>query len=252
MNLEICVDSVESAIAAEQGGATRVELCSALSEGGLTPSIGLIRAVRSRVKIGLYVMIRPRGGDFFYSDLERKVMADDITQAAASGADGVVFGILTADANVDVNYTRELVKLARPMEVTFHRAIDMAAHLEDALEDVIAAGADRILTSGGAQDALTGSRKLHSLVEIAGRRIHVMVGGGVRAANVQKIAETTGASEFHSGLRTATSSPVTFQKHDMHLGDPNVPEYNRYVVRAEDVLEMKLAMEFVNTSGPLA
>jgi len=156
MQLEICVDSVESAMAAQEGGAQRVELCSALTEAGLTPSIGMIRAVRKHISIGLHVMIRPRGGDFLYSEDEVDVMREDIALAAESGANGVVFGLLTEDGDVDLARTIELIEIARPMEVTFHRAIDMARDLEAAVGDVIQAGADRLLTSGGAQNALLG------------------------------------------------------------------------------------------------
>lgn len=253
MQLEICVDSVESAIAAEAGGAQRVELCSALSEGGLTPSLGLIRAVRSRIGIGIYVMIRPRGGDFLYSSEEFSIMRDDIASAAHAGVNGVVFGLLTADGNVDLERSRTLVKDARsaapsvagPVEVTFHRAIDMARNLESALEDVIQTGAHRVLTSGGAQSALLGSARIAGLVRAAEGKIGVMVCGNVRAENLQQIAQATGAREFHASLRTAVPSPVTYRNSNLNLGEAGSDEYARSVVRAQDVQGMRQAMDGV-------
>jgi len=243
MELEICVDSVESAIAAEAGGAQRVELCSALSEGGLTPSAGLIRAVRSRIGIGVFAMIRPRGGDFYYSDDDFQVMRDDIVCAAGMGATGVVLGLLTRDGEVDVERTAELVRLARPMPVTFHRALDMTRDLDAALEDVVSTGAHRVLTSGGAQNALLGSERAASLVEMARGRIGVMVCGNVRPENVQQIAQATGAREFHSALRTAVPSPVTYRNVGLNLGDAGSDEYSRHVVVAQDVRNLRLALD---------
>jgi len=249
MQLEICVDSVESAIAAEAGGAQRVELCSALSEGGLTPSLGLIRAVRSRIGIGIYVMIRPRGGDFLYSSEEFSIMRDDIASAAQAGANGVVFGLLTADGNVDLERSRALVEDARSaapsVEVTFHRAIDMARNLEIALEDVIQTGAHRVLTSGGAQSALLGSARIAGLVRSAEGKIGVMVCGNVRAENLRQIAQATGAREFHASLRTAVPSPVTYRNSNLNLGEAGSDEYARSVVRAQDVQGMRQAMDGV-------
>ena len=247
MELEICVDSVESAIAAEIGGAQRVELCSALAEGGLTPSVGLIRAVRSRIGIGVYVIIRPRGGDFLYSEEEFSVMRDDIAYAHEAGANGVVLGLLTADGEVDVERTRQLVEAARPMEVTFHRAIDMARDFESSLENVIQTGAHRVLTSGAAQNALLGSERIAGLVYAAGSRIGVMVCGNVRTANVQKIARATGAREFHASLRTAVPSPVTYRNPTLHLGDPGSDEYARHVVLARDVQHLRQALDGVRS-----
>jgi len=245
MELEICVDSVESAVAAEKGGAQRVELCSALSEGGLTPSLGLIRAVRSRVGIGVHVMIRPRGGDFLYSENELAVMQEDIGYAAEAGANGVVLGLLTADAEVDVERTRELVDAAGRMEVTFHRAIDMARDTSRALEDVVRTGADRVLTSGGAQSAVLGSERLAELVRAAEGRIGVMVCGNVRAENVQQIEQATGAREFHASLRTPAPSPVTYRNPELNLGEAGSDEYTRYIVMAGDVRNLRQAMDGV-------
>ena len=247
MELEICVDSVESAIAAQAGGAQRVELCSALAEGGLTPSLGLIRAVRASIAIGVYVMIRPRGGDFFYSQEEFAVMRDDIACAAEAGANGVVLGLLTADGEVDVERTRQLVEAAQPMEVTFHRAIDMARDLESALEAVIGTGATRILTSGGAQSAVLGSKRTAGLVRAAGKRIGVMVCGSVRPANLQQIAMTTGAREFHAAMRTAVASPVTYRNAKLHLGALGSDEYARHLVLARDVRHLRQAIDAVSS-----
>lgn len=233
--LEICVDSVESAVAAESGGAQRVELCSALAEGGLTPSLGLIRAVRSRIRIGLHVMIRPRAGDFLYSEDELAVMRDDIARAAECGADGVAVGLLTAEGDVDVERTRELVKMARPMEVTFHRAIDLARDIGGALEDVIRTGADRVLTSGAEPSAMQGRHRICEMVRAAGGRIRVMAGGGVRAENAREIAEATGATEFHAALRRAAPDAMKYHRNKVHLGDPALDGHLRKIVRAADV-----------------
>jgi copper homeostasis protein len=243
MGLEVCVDSVQSAAAAEVGGAQRVELCSALSEGGLTPSVGLIRAVCSRVDIGVHVMIRPRGGDFLYSEEELAVMRADIEEAARSGADGVVLGVLTAEGDVDVERTRALVELARPLEVTFHRAIDTTRDLERALEDVIRTGAVRVLTAGGEQTAMLGRACIGAMVRQAAGRICVMAGGGVRAANVQEIIQATGATEFHAALRASLASPMKFRGHKVRLGDAAVDDYARRGVRSGDVKMLRQRME---------
>jgi len=246
IELEICVDSVESAVAAEQGGAQRVELCSALSEGGLTPSLGLIRAVRSRIGIGVYVMIRPRGGDFLYSQEEFSVMREDIAYAAKAGANGVVFGLLTAEGSVDVERTAELVEAARSassMEVTFHRAIDMARDLESSLEDVVRTGAHRVLTSGGAQSASLGSARVRGLMQAAKGRIGVMVCGNVRPENVQQIAQATGAREFHASLRAPVPSPVIYRNPTLSLGEAGSDEYMRSVVLTQDVRNLRQAMD---------
>jgi copper homeostasis protein len=243
MELEICVDSLDSAVAAESGGAHRVELCSALREGGLTPSLGLIRGVRSRLGIGIHVMIRPRAGDFFYTGDELAVMREDIALAAQAGADGVVFGLLTEDGEVDLERTRALVGLARPMEVTFHRAIDKARNVQSAMEDVVRAGADRVLTSGGEATAVLGRERLRDLVLAADGRIRIMAGGGVRAENVQEIMQATGVVEFHAALRSIVPSPVKNQVHTVHLGDAGVDDYVRNVVRSGDVRILREAME---------
>jgi len=235
MDLEVCIDSVESAIAAERGGARRVELCSDLLEGGITPGAGMIASVRRHIGIDLYVMIRPRGGDFFYTDLEFDVMRTEIEHACNLGADGIVLGLLDQQGRVDVARSRQLIEFARPLPVTFHRAIDMTPDLSVALEDVIATGATRILTSGGAPNVQRGITEIARMVEAASGRVAIMPGGGITPENIASIAQTTGATEFHSSARTALPSPVRFRKPGMAMGDLRDREYRRFTVREENV-----------------
>lgn len=247
MNLEICIDSVESAIAAERGGAQRVELCADLLEGGITPSAGLIAAVRSHISIGLFVMIRPRGGDFCYTELEFEVMQKEIEHARSLGADGIVLGILDRDARVDVGRSRQLVKSANPLPVTFHRAIDMTPDLSTALEDVIATGARRVLTSGGAPDVTVGTNQIAQLVQEAKGRISVMPGGGVSPENIASLAQATGATEFHSSARMPTNSPVRFRKQGIAMGDVPDREYGGFTVSEDKVRALAAALGRANS-----
>jgi copper homeostasis protein len=235
MDLEVCIDSVESAIAAERGRARRVELCSGLLEGGITPGAGLIASVRRRIAIDMFVMIRPRGGDFCYTGLEFEVMQEEIKQARQLGANGVVLGVLDEKGCVDIARTRQLVDLASPMPVTFHRAIDMTPDLFAALESVIAAGANGILTSGGAPNAMRGAADIGHMVKAAKGRIKIMPGGGVSTDTIVKIADATGAGEFHSSARTPLQSPMQFRKAGIAMGDIRDREYKRFVVLEESV-----------------
>ena len=191
IKVEVCVDSVASAVAAERGGAARVELCSGLTEGGITPSAGFIETVRAAVSLPLHVMIRPRGGDFCYDESEFEVMQRDIALAKRLGVEGVVFGILDADGSVDVRRMRQMVDLARPLAVTFHRAFDMSADLYRSLEDVCVTGANRVLTSGGEQTSLQGIDTIAQLVKTAQERIVVMPGSGIKPENARDLVEQT-------------------------------------------------------------
>ncbi|HEX4007407.1 MAG TPA: copper homeostasis protein CutC [Acidobacteriaceae bacterium] len=240
MDLEICVDSVESAIAAARGGAQRVELCSALGEGGITPSAGLIRAVRHAIPIDLFLMIRPRGGDFVYSDHEFAVMCDDLRDAHALGANGVALGILMTDGHVDVERTRRLVEMARPLQVTFHRAFDFAADLDRALEAVIASGADRVLTSGGEADAMQGLERIARLREMAGDRIRIMAGGGVRENNVRELVQGARVRDVHTSLNNSGSAASNGNPL-ANIGSSAV-DHDRFLVREQDVREIHDAL----------
>ena len=204
--LEIAANSVASAVAAEAGGADRIELCSALELGGLTPSHGMIALARERVRIPIHVLIRPRAGDFLYSDLETETMLRDIATCAALGCDGVVIGILDADGNIDMARCRALVSAAGGLDVTFHRGFDMARDPRRALEDVITLGCERVLTSGGCPTAAEGAALIRELVAQAGDRITIMPGGGINAGNIADLRAATGASEFHASAKCELAS----------------------------------------------
>jgi copper homeostasis protein len=241
--VEICIDSTDSAVAAERGGAQRVELCCDLVEGGITPSAGLIATVRQKIQIGLQVMIRPRGGDFHYSAEEFDIMRRDIRMAKQLGADGVVFGLLDLDGNVELDRTRELVELARPLNVTYHRAFDMARDLEKSLEDVIRTGADRILTSGAEVAAADAAPILKRLIAAAGDRIIVLVGGGMKPHNARSVIAETGAKEIHAGLRTTQQGPMRYRNEKLVMGTIAGLEYNRTVVLQKDVAALVAAVQ---------
>jgi len=195
--VEVVVDSVESAVAAESGGAGRVELCADLAEGGTTPSAGMIAECRERISIPLYVMIRPRGGDFLYSDAEIDVMRRDIHLAEKLGADGVVLGLLLPDGTVDAVRTARLVRQARPLDVTFHRAVDVCRDPLAAIDALAAIGVDRILTSGQAGSARAGARTIARMVTHAGNRLAILAGGKIDEKNAAAIVERTGVREVH-------------------------------------------------------
>jgi copper homeostasis protein len=218
MRVEICVDSVEGALAAQRGGADRVELCDNLMEGGTTPSGGCIKQARSGLRIGLQVIIRPRGGDFLYSPAELDVMREDIQLAKSWGADGVVLGCLKSGGDLDLETTSELVALARPMSVTFHRAFDMCRDPGQGLEDLIRLGIDRVLTSGQESNCLEGLDQIAALNRQAGDRIVVMPGGGITSRNARRIVAATGVSEIHLSARVTVPSAMEYRNPNCFMG----------------------------------
>ena len=229
--VEACVDSVESAAAAQAGGAGRVELCDNLLEGGTTPSAGTIAVARERLTtIPLFVLVRPRGGDFLYSEGELDVMRRDIELARSLGADGVVTGALTPDGEVDVARTRMLVEHARPLRVTFHRAFDLTRDPAAALEAVVESGCDRVLTSGAAPGALAGLATIAALVRQAAGRLVVLAGGGITEESAARVARETGVREVHVRGAVRVESAMRFRRPGIAFGKPSTPdEYARTV-----------------------
>ena len=224
--IEVCVAHIQSAIAAQEGGAKRVELCDNLYEGGTTPSYATIKLARNKLDIGLNVMIRPRGSDFCYSDLEFEMMKEDIRICKDLGADGVVFGILSTDGNVDIKRTKQLVELARPMSVTFHRAFDVTPEPIKALEEIIDLGIHRILTAGQKNTVPEGIHLIKQIIEEAGDRIIIMPGSGINEKNIKEIRDYTGASEFHLTGRKTIQSKMEYRKEGIYFGGlPQIPEY---------------------------
>ena len=236
VKVEIAAHSIASACAAQAGGAKRVELFSNWQEGGTTPSEGLIATVREELSIDLHVMIRPRGGDFHYSDAEVLAMKRDIAVAKRLGANGVVFGPVNPDGDVDVERTRILVDHARPLTVTFHRAFDTCLNLTRALEGLISCGVDRVLTSGGEPAALDGIGTLANLQRLAGDRIGIMVGGRVTAENVRTIIQETGIREIHAGLRSKVPSRMGSSNEKLTFGED-------VIVKEEDVRRLVSEVE---------
>ena len=223
--VEVCANGVESCLAAQQGGADRVELCAGIPEGGTTPSYGEIKVARRELTTTrLHVIIRPRGGDFLYSDLEIERMAADIAACRELGVDGVVFGCLNADGTVDVEKNRYLMECAKGMSVTCHRAFDRAADPEQALETIISLGFDRILTSGQQPKAIQGAELLARLNSQAAGRIILMAGSGVTEQNIRQLSEATGLDEFHFSGRESQPSAMQYVNPNLYMGRPGANE----------------------------
>ncbi len=236
MKFEVCVDSVSGVRAAKAAGADRVELCSDLLEGGITPSSGMIRRARAVEGIGLNVMIRPRGGDFLFDDDEFSIMQADIDTAKTEGADGVVIGLLLADGTIDINRTSALVARARPLSVTFHRAFDMTPDPFASLEILIELGVERVLTSGQEASVLEGLPLITELIRRAGDRIVIMPGGGITSRNVGRIVGAARPRELHFATQEPTASGMQFRRHHVFMGgELRPPEYDRLVTSAASI-----------------
>jgi len=210
MKLEIIGFNIESCIAAQQAGADRIELCASPGEGGTTPSYAFLKSARKYLDMDLYAMIRPRGGDFLYSDEDFEIMKEDVLVCKQLGCDGIVTGILTPEGNIDKKRCEEILSLAYPLEATFHRAFDRVKDPFKALEDVIDLGFERILTSGLKPKAIESTELLKKLIQQSDQRIIIMPGSGVNAENIISIAESTGATEFHSSASIFTETKMEF------------------------------------------
>lgn len=242
--LEICVDSAHAAIAAEKGGAERVELCDNLAEGGTTPSAGMIALTRQHITIGLHVLIRPRRGDFLYSDLEFEVMKHDIEVAKSLGADGVVLGILKADGTIDTDRTRELIALAHPLSVTFHRAFDLTPDPFQALHDLLQLGVQRLLTSGQQASAYEGAPLIRELVKQAGNQLIIMPGAGINEQNIKDIITVTGAKEYHTSARSRSDGDMIFRREQLFMACAQpLSEYEHFTADAGKIAAIREAAE---------
>lgn len=234
---EVCANSVESCLAAQAGGADRVELCAGIPEGGTTPSYGDIATARELLThTRLHVIIRPRGGDFLYTPLEQRIMLKDIENARRLGADGVVFGCLTPEGDIDIAQMKQLLEAAQGMSVTFHRAFDVCRQPKQALETLIQLGCHRILTSGAQPTAEQGIPLLKELQAQADGRIILLAGCGVNENNIARIASETGIREFHFSAREQLTSGMQFRNEAVSMGGTVcIDEYSRSVTTAERV-----------------
>ena len=216
--IEICVDSVESCINAERGGADRLELCGNMFEGGTTPSYGVLQLAREKVNTPIYAMVRPRGGDFCYNDIEFEIMKREIKLMKELKIDGIVFGILTKEGKVDKERCSKLLDLWGTNKATFHRAIDVSSNLNEACEDIISLGFERILTSGGEANVMSGIIKLKELVEKYNDKIIIMPGSGINERNIEYINDTIKANEYHMTANKTVESVMQYRNENVFMG----------------------------------
>lgn len=241
--LEICTNCIESAIAAELGGADRIELCTNLAEGGTTPSYGQIKWCVENLQLEVWPLIRPRGGDFLYSDAEFESISHDISFCKQIGCKGVVTGLLNSDGSIDKERCAKIIEVASPMPVAFHRAFDMSNDLSKSLETIIALGFVRILTSGGKENAFVGANEIAKLVLQANGRIEIMPGAGITADNITKIASISGAKSFHTTAKTNVQSKMQFKNKASKMGGNDRDEFS---YEQTDLNKVKVLKEILN------
>lgn len=240
--LEVCANSYSSALAAQNGGAKRVEFCDNLAEGGTTPSYGQIALAKRNLSIEIWPIIRPRGGDFLYSDIEFQLMKEDIKNCKSLNCEGIVTGILKTDGSIDKERTAELIELAKPMKVAFHRAFDMSNDMEKALEDLIDLGIVRVLTSGGTSSAIDGVENLNKLIRQANGRISIMPGAGINENNIQDLIDKTGATNFHASAKVFVQSQMIYRNAETKMG--SIEDEYRYELTSEE--KVKKLVKVIN------
>jgi len=241
VEIEVCCDGWAEACAAEEAQVDRIELCCGIGEGGLTPSRGLMELVHEQLSVNCHVLIRPRSGDFLYAAEEIEIMKRDVLLCKEIGMEGVVFGFLTADGEIDISLTKEFVELARPMKVCFHRAFDMCIDPLKALEELKQIGVDYILTSGQAATAPQGADLLKKLVQQQGDHLKIMPGAGVRAHNLKALMRQTGASAFHMSARIYKDSSMKYRKSSVSMGAQSLDA--EYQIQSHEVEALKAAVE---------
>ena len=243
IKLEVCCDSLDSVQAAVCGGASRIELCSALTEGGLTPSVGMVREALRISSVPINVLIRPRGGDFLYSHAEWRAMQEDVAAMRDLGVHGVVIGGLLADGRIDEEHTAQLVEQAGSLSVTFHRALDMSSDPEAGIASLCEMGVHRLLTSGMAATALEGVARISQWQQQFGERLILMPGCGVNSKNVAEIVRRTGATEVHASAKQLVQSGMLFRRDDVKMGSADRDEFARYVTDESEVRKIRAALD---------
>ncbi len=242
--LEVIAFTIESCLLIQKAGAHRIELCDNPADGGTTPSYGFLKKARELVSIDLFPMIRPRGGDFLYNDVEFEIMKEDVLICKELGCDGVVIGLLNTDGTIDKKRTAALIELAYPLGVTFHRAFDRTRDAFEALESLVEIGCERVLTSGLTHDVTQGTEMLSQLVSAADNRIIIMPGSGVRSNNIKVLAQQTGAAEFHTSARTSIESKMTYNNIKMNEVMRTV------IVDEEEIRKMLFELESIANYEP--
>ncbi len=241
--LECCVDSVESAIEAQKGGANRVELCSALVIGGLSPSVALFKKVREAIDIKIHVLLRPRFGDFCYTDYEHDIIKEEVKMFRELGADGVVIGTLKQDGSLNMEQMKELISEAGSMSITLHRAFDMCKDPLKTLADVKELGIHTILTSGQKNSCIYGTELLSNLVNEAGNEVDILIGGGVDASVIEELHNKTGATSYHMSGKVTLDSEMNYRKEDVNMGVATMSEYEIWRTSADRVSAAKAILE---------
>ena len=243
MKLEISTYNIEGVVEAYNLGADRVELCDNIKEGGTTPSFGFIKQALHVKHPEVFVIIRPRGGDFLYSDAEFQIMKNDIIESKNLGVDGVVTGVLLENGDIDVDRTKELLEVARPMKFTFHRAFDMSRSYKKSIKDLIELGVDIVLTSGMEDKAVGGINVLKELVEISSGQIEILAGSGVSSSNIKELAEKANITNFHMSAVKGVNSEMRYFNNRLNMGNVESEEYFKMTV---DTDKIKEAVEVIN------